>query len=120
MGAQVVQLVHHIEVQRRHLPALFGQQLQEAFSRQPLQRRAIGERQPQALVPLVLSVGRLRAKKGLDTLIDACALLRQRGVAFGCEIVGYGEEQARLQAQIDQLGLADHVTLPGKLTAKAA
>jgi glycosyltransferase involved in cell wall biosynthesis len=43
--------------------------------------------------PLLLAVGRLRAKKGLDTLIDACRLLRSRGVAFRCEIVGYGEEQ---------------------------
>jgi glycosyltransferase involved in cell wall biosynthesis len=66
-------------------------------------------------VPLILSVGRLREKKGLDTLIDACALLRARGQAFVCEIVGYGEEQARLQAQIDRLGLAGHVRLVGKL-----
>lgn len=73
-------------------------------------------RQPPSLVPLVLSVGRLRAKKGLDTLVQACALLLQRGVPFRCEIVGYGEEQPRLQAQIDQLGLADQVSLAGKLT----
>ena len=66
-------------------------------------------------LPLILSVGRLRAKKGLDTLIDACAVLRQRGQAFVCEIVGYGEEQARLEAQIERLGLGDCVRLPGKL-----
>ena len=66
-------------------------------------------------VPLIVSVGRLRAKKGLDNLIDACALLRERGQAFACEIVGYGEEQARLQARIDRLGLADQVRLVGKL-----
>jgi glycosyltransferase involved in cell wall biosynthesis len=75
----------------------------------PKHRRA-----PQA-VPLILSVGRLREKKGLDTLIDACALLRQRGQAFVCEIVGYGEEQARLQHHIDRLGLAGQVRLVGKL-----
>jgi glycosyltransferase involved in cell wall biosynthesis len=66
-------------------------------------------------VPLILSVGRLRAKKGLDTLIDACAVLHQRGRAFACEIVGYGEEQAALQARIERLGLADRVRLAGKL-----
>ncbi len=66
-------------------------------------------------VPLIVSVGRLRAKKGLDILIDACAVLRQRGEAFACEIVGYGEEQAALQAQIERLGLADQVRLVGKL-----
>ena len=66
-------------------------------------------------VPLILSVGRLREKKGLDTLIDACALLHERGQAFACEIVGYGEEQARLQAHIDRRGLAGQVRLLGKL-----
>lgn len=67
------------------------------------------------LVPLILSVGRLREKKGLDTLIDACHLLRKQGQDFVCEIVGYGEEQARLQAQIERLGLEDRVHLVGKL-----
>jgi glycosyltransferase involved in cell wall biosynthesis len=67
------------------------------------------------LAPLILSVGRLREKKGLDTLIEACRLLRGRGLSFRCEIVGYGEEQARLQAMIDDHGLADHVALTGKL-----
>lgn len=73
-------------------------------------------RQPtQGAVPLLLSVGRLRAKKGLDTLVDACALLRGRGLAFRCEIVGYGEEQAALQQRIDGLGLSAQVRLTGKL-----
>jgi glycosyltransferase involved in cell wall biosynthesis len=67
------------------------------------------------LTPLILSVGRLRAKKGLDTLIDACRLLRGRGLPFRCEIVGYGEEQARLQDQIDACELGDCVSLAGKL-----
>jgi glycosyltransferase involved in cell wall biosynthesis len=66
-------------------------------------------------VPMIVSVGRLRAKKGLDTLISACALLRDRGQAFTCEIVGYGEEMVHLQAQIESLGLSDHVRLVGKL-----
>jgi glycosyltransferase involved in cell wall biosynthesis len=65
--------------------------------------------------PLILSVGRLRAKKGLDLLIDACAVLRARGRAFECEIVGYGEQQAALQARIDGHGLGDQVRLSGKL-----
>jgi glycosyltransferase involved in cell wall biosynthesis len=65
--------------------------------------------------PLILSVGRLRAKKGLDTLIDACAVLRERGQVFRCEIVGYGEEHDALQAQIRQRGLTEQVHLVGKL-----
>jgi glycosyltransferase involved in cell wall biosynthesis len=64
---------------------------------------------------MIVSVGRLRAKKGLDCLIDACALLQQQSRAFTCEIVGYGEEQPQLQARIDTLGLAGQVRLVGKL-----
>jgi len=73
-------------------------------------------RQTPALVPLILSVGRLRQKKGLDTLIKACMLLTSRGVPYRCEIVGYGEEKAPLSALIEDLALADQVQLVGKLT----
>jgi glycosyltransferase involved in cell wall biosynthesis len=65
--------------------------------------------------PLILSVGRLRAKKGLDLLINACAELRDRRIAFRCEIIGYGPEESALRQQIEVLGLDQHVTLSGKL-----
>jgi glycosyltransferase involved in cell wall biosynthesis len=78
----------------------------------PSQRAATRERQSP---PLILSVGRLREKKGLDTLIDACGILRDHGQAFVCEIVGYGEEQVRLQAHIERRGLTHMVKLKGKL-----
>lgn len=68
------------------------------------------------LVPMLLSVGRLVPKKGLDTLVAACALLRERGCTFRCEIVGYGAERDALAAQIAALGLDDQVTLAGTLT----
>lgn len=74
-----------------------------------------GRRAVAAGVPLLLAVGRLRAKKGLDTLLDACRLLHARGVAFRCQIVGYGEEHGRLLQQIEAHGLQDVVTLAGKL-----
>lgn len=80
--------------------------------------RAQGARDARG-TPLILSVGRLREKKGFATLIDACALLRTRGVDFACEIVGYGEEQERLQAAIAQLRLDDHVRLAGTMNHAA-
>jgi glycosyltransferase involved in cell wall biosynthesis len=69
--------------------------------------------------PLILAVGRLREKKGFATLLRACALLRDAGTAFRCEIVGYGEEQARLQALIAELELSAHVQLVGTMNHAA-
>jgi len=74
------------------------------------------QRAPAPTVPRILSVGRLRRKKGLDTLIDACGVLRARGQNVSCEIVGYGEEQERLAAHIQRKGLAKYVHLAGKLS----
>lgn len=63
----------------------------------------------------LLSVGRLREKKGLDVLIEACARLRDRGLPVDCEIVGYGEAHDALQARIQELRLTGSVRLLGKL-----
>ncbi len=65
--------------------------------------------------PLILSVGRLREKKGFATLIQSCALLKDRGLSFKCEIVGYGEDQEKLQRQIDDSGLRNLVELVGTM-----
>jgi glycosyltransferase involved in cell wall biosynthesis len=77
---------------------------------------------PQPLVasteaPLLLAVGRLVEKKGFDQLIAACALLKQRGAAFRCVIVGEeGSAGPALRAQIDALNVAEHVQLHGAVT----
>ena len=65
--------------------------------------------------PLVLAVGRLREKKGFATLIEACRQMRAAGQGFRCEIVGYGEDRPRLEAQIASAGLDDLVVLTGRL-----
>jgi glycosyltransferase involved in cell wall biosynthesis len=67
-------------------------------------------------VPLLLAVGRLVEKKGFDRLVQACALLRQRGVALRCRIVGEeGSAGPALRAQIAALGLSDCVQLQGAM-----
>jgi glycosyltransferase involved in cell wall biosynthesis len=61
----------------------------------------------------ILAIGRLDDIKGFPHLVDACALLRARGVAFTCDIVGSGPLGGELAARIARLGLAGHVRLLG-------
>jgi colanic acid/amylovoran biosynthesis glycosyltransferase len=68
---------------------------------------------PDAGVPSVISIGRSVEKKGFGDLIEACRLLRARGVAFTCDIVGGGPLEETLQAQIDRDGVGDTVRLLG-------
>jgi colanic acid/amylovoran biosynthesis glycosyltransferase len=53
----------------------------------------------------VLSVGTLLPRKGFDTLLDACAILKRDGVPFECVIVGDGPMRGELEAQAARLGL---------------
>jgi glycosyltransferase involved in cell wall biosynthesis len=61
----------------------------------------------------ILCVGRLEPKKGQRHLIEACRLLRERGIALRCWLVGEGRERARLERARDDAGLGDHVELLG-------
>jgi len=65
-------------------------------------------------MPLIVSVGRLVEKKGFPDLIAACARLKQAGRQFRCAIYGEGPLRAQLSALIEQLELADCVTLAGE------
>lgn len=64
---------------------------------------------------LILGVGRLVEKKGFDYLIEACAILAQRGVDFQCEIVGKGALHQPLQQLIEARQLTEQVRLVGPL-----
>jgi colanic acid/amylovoran biosynthesis glycosyltransferase len=68
---------------------------------------------PQYRSPHILAVGRLVEKKGFAVLIDACHVLRSQHVSFTCQIVGAGELEADLRAQITSLELQDVVELVG-------
>jgi len=65
----------------------------------------------------VLAVGRLVSKKGFDTLIDACAILKSAGVSFETLIVGEsGEHERELRNLIARHGLEAHIHLAGPTT----
>ncbi len=61
------------------------------------------------------AIGRLVTKKGFTYLLDAAALLRDRGHDIHVNIIGDGPERERLTAQIERLGLQEHVTMLGAM-----
>ena len=65
----------------------------------------------------LLAVGRLVRKKGLDTFVEACALLRSRDVAFEAVIAGEsGDHEPEVRARVAAAGLEEHLSFLGPLT----
>jgi glycosyltransferase involved in cell wall biosynthesis len=64
-------------------------------------------------VPSFLCVAGLREYKGHDVLLDACGLLRRRGVRARLVLVGEGALRRHLEARIAREGLSDRVELLG-------
>jgi colanic acid/amylovoran biosynthesis glycosyltransferase len=64
----------------------------------------------------LLCVARFVDTKGLDTLVAACGLLRDRGCRFHLDLFGDGRLRPALEAQVDRLHLRDHVALPGHIS----
>lgn len=67
-------------------------------------------------VPVVCSVGKLMHSKGFDRLMNVHRKLLDQGLAHHICILGVGEEQARLERQIQKLGISNSVTLLGYRT----
>jgi len=64
----------------------------------------------------IISIGSLQPYKGMRYLIEACALLRARGLPFHCRIIGDGEEMPGLQRMIVDRKLESCVELLGAKT----
>lgn len=62
---------------------------------------------------MILSFARLVADKGLAYLIEAAAMLRQRGLRYRVLIAGDGPERARLERLVRSLRLCEEVILLG-------
>lgn len=67
----------------------------------------------------VLSVGRLVAIKGFDTLVKAMAILRDQAYGIRCTIVGDGPERSRIERLIERSNLHGEVELVGERTPQA-
>ena len=69
--------------------------------------------------PIIITIGRLTEYKGLIYLVEACRVLKERGLKFECQIVGQGEDQPLLEEAIARHGLRDEVKLLGPLPHEA-
>ena len=65
--------------------------------------------------PVILFVGRLVPKKGPETLVEAAAFLRKKGLEFTIEMIGDGPLRAPLERRVRDLGLENTVFLRGLL-----
>src|SRR5439155_16630848 len=72
-------------------------------------------RSQEPVEPLILGVGRFVEKKGFGDLIDACQVLKQRGIRFQCELVGTGRLSDALKEKIESAGLRQQVRMVGPL-----
>ncbi len=120
--AQAVMVVTISEFNRRFIEAMVGQSLGEkirvvhcGIRSSDAAPESDGAGEPTRDGARILAVGRLDEIKGFPTLIAACALLRERGTAFQCDIIGSGPLHAILMRQITDLGLGDSVRLLGAM-----
>jgi len=82
-------------------PAIFKAQAHPHISSEPFE---------------IISIGSLQSYKGMRYLIEACDLLRARGLPFHCRIIGDGEEMPGLQRMIVDRKMESCVELLGALT----
>ena len=71
---------------------------------------------PDQSIPLIGMVSRFNPQKDHANLLDALTILRDRGLAFQCVLVGTGLDSSNAQIVdwIAQRGLVDHVQLLGR------
>jgi phosphatidylinositol alpha-mannosyltransferase len=78
-----------------------------------------GEERPSG-PPRILFVGRFDPRNGLGTLLDAAAILRDRGYEFVVQVVGDGPTRPRYERQAHRLGLWDRIEWHGLVLAGRA
>ena len=70
---------------------------------------------PANSVPFIFFVSQLQERKGAPVLVEACRLLKERGVVFHCVLAGDGPEKPVVEHLVEQYDLIDCVTLPSAI-----
>lgn len=61
----------------------------------------------------LICVGSFIEVKGHEFLVEACRLLKDRGLTFRCDLVGSGPDQKLVEARIEMAGLGDEFVIHG-------
>lgn len=97
--------------------ACFGNDIPRIVQHNPIDRKTIVARAQMDMVPTrrftLCNVGRLVQSKRQDRIIEAVAMLRNRGVDVDAWIVGTGPLENRLKALSSQLAVDDRVKFCG-------
>lgn len=100
-----------IPVRKEQLKVIYNPVVSEdlvARSNEPTDHPWLAPGQP----PVILGVGRLHPQKDFPMLLNAFALVRKRTNAR-LIILGQGDDRPALEAQVQQMGIGDDVSLPG-------
>ncbi|WP_088549585.1 glycosyltransferase family 4 protein [Paenibacillus aquistagni] len=65
------------------------------------------------VVPQLITVCRLVPAKGIDVLLEACSMLKQRGLDYVLHIIGDGPIREDLEQKAQQLGIYDETIFYG-------
>jgi glycosyltransferase involved in cell wall biosynthesis len=69
-----------------------------------------------ALGPIrLINVGSFQHKKNQIFIVSVARALREAGIDFQIELLGDGENRARVQEEVDRSGLEKHITLHGNV-----
>jgi glycosyltransferase involved in cell wall biosynthesis len=85
------------------------------FHKMPRDEALAGRLGLPADVPVIGYVGSIVGYEGLDDLVSAAALLRDKGKDFRILLVGDGEAQASVMEMVRSHGLIDRVIAPGRV-----
>lgn len=67
-------------------------------------------------IPLFLFVGQMNWKKNIQTVLEACALLKKEGIKFKLILAGQGPDMKEIERKIYELDLGSVTSLAGHIT----
>ena len=113
-GATTTEYLESIGVERSEILQIQNCVPQETFLVEPTNPSDLFKDMPR---PVILTVGQLVPRKGLDKLIEACSRLAARGRKFTLVIVGQGPERERLIELAQRNWGGNFVILPNQSQA---